>query len=181
MPISGQGWELLVERHGTHRHDGRARTCGAYRVFLDGIATDLQGMMCESLGPGDNRVEGNGKRLEAGRYPLATQFGRRYMTQGYASADIAGREPMPGLLLMGTGNRTAIVLHPAHPPNLYLTSVGCLNPARPLAAHEEIDFFDSRARVLALIDSLRAFRPAAFAELRTTPIPGAAVVIEGEP
>ena len=63
MPISGQGWELLVERHGTHRHGGRARTCGAYRVFLDGIATDLQGMMCESLGPGDNQVEGNGKRF----------------------------------------------------------------------------------------------------------------------
>lgn len=181
MPISGQGWELLVMRHEVQRHAGRARTCGAYRLFLDGVATGLQGMMCESLGPGDNNVAGSGRRLEAGRYPLATQFGRRYVTSGYVAAGIAGREPMPGLLLTGTGNRTAIVLHPAHPPNLYLTSVGCLNPTRTLAAHEEIDFFDSRARVLALIDSLESFAPAAFAMPRSTPIPGAAVVIEGEP
>jgi hypothetical protein len=181
MPVSGKGWELLVQRQLVQRREGRARTCGAYRLFLDGVATGLAGMMCESIGPGDNRVAGNGRRLEAGLYPLSTHFGRRYATTGYSTDALSGSEPMPGLLLTETGNRTAIVLHPAHPPNLYLTSVGCLNPTRPLAPEADIDFFDSRARVLALIESLRAFAPAAFAEPRTTPTPGAWVVIEGEP
>jgi hypothetical protein len=181
MPIGGAGWELLVERQVVHRHDVRARTAGAYRVFRDGRPTDIAGMMCESLGPGDNAVPDTGLRLAPGTYPLSTHFGQRYRTIGYAVAEIAGIEPMPGFLLTGTGNRTAIVLHPAHPPTLYLSSVGCLNPTRPLPASAEIDFFESRARVIALIDSLRAFAPQAFIPAENTPIPGASVVIEGEP
>jgi hypothetical protein len=181
MPITGAGWELLVERQVIHRHGARARTAGHYRLFRDGRRTRLAGMMCESLGPGDNEVPDTGLRLAPGTYPLSTHFGQRYRTIGYAIAEIAGLEPMPGFLLTGTGNRTAIVLHPAHPPTLYLSSVGCLNPTRPLPPTEEIDFFESRARVIALIDSLRAFAPAAFEVLENTPIPGASVIIEGEP
>jgi hypothetical protein len=172
---------LLVERQLVHRHGDRARTAGEYRVFRDGRPTGLAGMMCESLGPGDNAVPDTGLRLAPGTYPLSTHFGQRYRTIGYAVAEIAGIEPMPGFLLTGTGNRTAIVLHPAHPPTLYLSSVGCLNPTRPLPASHDIDFFESRARVIALIDSLRAFAPAAFIPAENTPIPGASVVIEGEP
>jgi hypothetical protein len=89
--------------------------------------------------------------------------------------------PMPGLLLKGTGQRTAILIHPGHPPKLYLSSIGCLNPTRPLGKNDSMEFFESRARVIALIDSLRAFSPESFHDGRPMPIPGAFVVIDGEP
>jgi hypothetical protein len=88
---------------------------------------------------------------------------------------------MPGLLLMETGNRTAILIHPGHPPKLYLSSIGCFNPTKPLGKDDDMEFLESRTRVLALIDSLRAFNPASFQRSRPTPIPDAAVVIDGEP
>ncbi|TAW04056.1 peptidase S8/S53 subtilisin kexin sedolisin, partial [Rhizobium ruizarguesonis] len=92
-----------------HISSGRKRTYGSYKVTVNGRAADgLSGFMCESKGPGDNKQRGNGKRVEAGTYPLWTQFGR-YKTLGYSTdATTAGANPMPGLLLRGTGNRIGI-------------------------------------------------------------------------
>jgi hypothetical protein len=182
MPISGQGWELLVSRQGLQRNDGKARTYGSYQVHLNGApVAGLSGNICESIGPGDNSHADNGKRIEQGQYPLWTQFGR-YRSIGYADeAAGAGAEPMPGVRLEGTGARTAILIHPGHPPTLYLSSVGCLNPTNPLTADENMNFWDSRGRVIAIIDSLRQFAPTAFAHEVVTRIPGAFVVIDGEP
>src|SRR5262249_35092079 len=73
----------------------------------------------------------------------------------------AGSSPMPGLRLKGTGNRTGILIHPGHPPDLYLSSTGCFNPTRALSAGHTINFWDSRARVIGLIDNLRSFSPRA--------------------
>ena len=89
--------------------------------------------------------------------------------------------PMPGLLLKETGQRTAILIHPGHPPKLYLSSIGCLNPTNPLGKNDNMEFFESRARVIALIDSLHAFSPESFRAGRPMQIPGAFVVIDGEP
>ena len=50
-----------------------------------------------------------------------------------------------------------------------------------LGKDDDMEFFESRARVLALIDSLRTFSPDSFRNNRPTPIPDAAVVIDGEP
>jgi hypothetical protein len=182
MIIAGRGWELLVERLSVHVSGESRRTYGRYQVYSDGRADPaLAGFMCECIGPGDNAVPGTGRRIEPGRYPLTTQFGR-YRTIGY-SQDLttAGLDPMPAVRLEETGNRVAILIHPGHPPNLYLSSVGCLNPTGPLASDQPMDFWESRARVIALIDDLRAFSSEAFKSETNTPIDGAVVVVVGEP
>jgi len=183
MPLSGSGWELMVERLEMHTHEDQRRTYGRYRVFVDGKPAGIDGFMCESHGPGDNLTPENGKRVEAKRYPLFTHFGR-YRTIGYADESAApGADPMPALRLEDTGARTGILIHPAYPPRtkLYLASVGCLNPAADLAAHEDNDFWESRRRTIELIDSLKAFSPGSFVADESVAVPGAAVIIEGEP
>jgi hypothetical protein len=180
--ITGRGWELLVERLRLHVAAGRRRTFGRYQVYRDGVAAPSHaGFICECAGPGNNAVADTGLRIEPGRYPLTTQFGR-YRTIGY-SEDLGepGLDPMPAFRLEDTGRRVAILVHPGHPPDLYLSSVGCLNPTGPLAADQAMDFWESRARVIALIDDLRTFAPLAFASQVNTPIDAASVVIVGEP
>lgn len=183
MPILGDGWELHVQRLGLHASGGRTRTYGRYNVSLNGRSVPgLHGFVCECPGPGDNAVPGNRKRIEPGRYPLATHFGASYCTDGYASDLInPGALKMPGLLLGETGNRTAILVHPGHPPDRFLSSVGCLNLTRALAPDELMEFWESRARVIALIESLRRHAPASFRYAVSTPIRNAWVVIDGEP
>lgn len=183
MAIGGTGWELRVQRLGLHSLGEQTRTYGTYQVYRDGNAVlQLAGYTCECIGPGDNSVPGNAKRIEQGRYPLLTQFGENYRSIGY-SADLTtpGTRKMPALLLGDTDRRTAILIHPGHPPNLFLSSVGCLNLTRALKSDDVMDFWESRERVIALIDSLRDHAPAAFVRERITPIPDAWVVIEGEP
>jgi hypothetical protein len=182
MSLSGEGWELRVERLIVHAAGDARRTYGRYQVYRNGRADPaLSGFMCECIGPGDNAVPGTGRRIEPGRYPLTTQFGR-YRTTGY-SQDLttAGLDPMPSVRLEATGNRIAILIHPGHPPNLYLSSVGCLNPTGPLSPDQPMDYWESRARVIALIDDLRSFAPGAFAAEINTVIPSAGVVVVGEP
>lgn len=183
MPISGNGWELLVSRHRVQRSGAQARTYGTYQTFLDGNdIAGLSGWVCECIGPGDNRQADNGKRIETGGYPLHTHFGDLYQSVGYSTdLQTPGSSPLPGLRLEGTGQRYDILIHPARPPTLYLSSVGCLNLTGPLGDSDTMDFWDSRARVIALIDSLRLFAPAAFTATENTRIPDAWVVVEGEP
>jgi len=184
MPISGQGWEFHVVRLGLHKSGRQVRTYGEYQVYLNGQKIDtLSGHVCECTGPGD-LVSESGNRVKQGRYPLSTQF-HKYVTIGY-SEDLhtPGKKPMPAILLEGTEPRDGILIHPAHPPpawKLYISSIGCLNPTDPLDPAERMDFWDSRRRVIALIDDLRRFAPAAFQHNRNTPIPGAWAVIDREP
>lgn len=182
MPISGTGWELHLKRLGMHKSGAKQRTYGAYQVYIDGNPEpSLAGFICERLGPGDNATAGNGKRIEAKTYPLWTQFGQ-YRSIGYSTDEEApGDPPMPAILLLGTGRRTGILIHPAHPPNLYLSSVGCLNPTREIGREDLIDFWDSRRRVIALLESLKAFAPSAFEHEVSTRIKNASIVVEGEP
>src|SRR3954453_18188539 len=88
---------------------------------------------------------------------------------------------MPGVRLEATGNRRGILIHPGHPPKLYLSSIGCFNPTDPLSSNQNMNFWDSRERVIALIDSLRNFAPAAFQHQSMTRIEKATAVVEGEP
>ena len=182
MPITGRGWELHVNRLGLQRHGRVTRTYSSYQAHRDGVAiATLFGHICECTGPGDN-VHKAAKRIEAGRYPLSTQFGKRYRSMGFSmDTHTPAVLPMPGLLLKETGKRTAILIHPGHPPKLYLSSIGCLNPTNPLGKNDNMEFFESRARVIALIDSLHAFSPESFRAGRPMQIPGAFVVIDGEP
>jgi hypothetical protein len=182
MPISGLGWELLIERLALHGNGQQVRTYGRYCLFVDGRRAGLDGFMCESAGPGDNVTPESGRRIAVGTYPLYSQFGQ-YRSTGYSTSRIAGEPPLPALRLADRGTRVGILIHPAYPPKakLYLASVGCLNPAGPLAPDEDNEFWDSRARTIALLDSLIGFAPAPFAAGRNTMVPDAMVVIEGEP
>jgi hypothetical protein len=183
MPIIGRGWELCVERLGLHKRDELQRTYGRYAVFVDGVPSGLSGYMAETIGPGDNSMADNGRRIEAGRYPLTTHY-RSFVTAGYSlSSSVLADPPMPAIRLLETNKRTGILIHPVYLPEakLYVASVGCLNPTSAVTPEQNIDFWDSRARVIALIESLRAFQPEAFAVTSPTAIDGAAVVIDGEP
>jgi hypothetical protein len=88
---------------------------------------------------------------------------------------------MPAIRLEGTGNRDGILIHPGHPPNLYLSSIGCLNPTNSLEPDETMNFWDSRIRVIQMIDDLRNFAPNAFQHEGMARIADAWAVIDGEP
>jgi hypothetical protein len=174
-------WELRIERLGMHQRGARLRTYGRYQVWKNGVADPaLQGFMCETPGPGDNMHPGNAKRIEAGTYPLWTQFGS-YRSIGYAAGGTPGQKPMPAIALAATGRRSGILIHPAHPPNLFLSSIGCFNPSGPLGSAQSMDFFDSRSRVVALLESLKAYAPQAFAHEVMTRIGSAVAIVSGEP
>lgn len=114
MPIQGGGWELHVRRQGVQTRGERHRTIGTYEIFHDGVPAGLSGTSVESKGPGDNNIRGNGRRVEAGIYPLATQDGNHYVTIGFLVSDDPDETPKPGLELLRTGRRTEILVHPGH-------------------------------------------------------------------
>jgi hypothetical protein len=177
-------WELQVKRLGVQRRGQHVRTYSAYQVVIDGTpVTNLSGHICECPGPGDNTAHGRKEhlRIHEGRYSLSTQFGDHYVSVDFTDD---AKFPMPGFRLLGTEVRTDILVHPGHPPTLYLSSIGCLNPTKPLKANQNMDFKESRTRVIALLESLRQHDPAAFADDKvgdSTPIAKAFVVITGEP
>jgi len=199
MPITGHGFEFHVQRVGLHRRGDDVRTYGSYQVFIDGspapprAGVPLGGFVCETIGPGKNHPVNNGLRIEAGRYPITTQFGK-YVSIGYSTnTHIAAQPHMPAVALFPVGERVGILIHPGHPadagdpPFSFLSSVGCFNLTKPLQPADDMEFFESRARVIALIDSLTDFAPGAFHDAAghpiksNTPIPGAFLVVDGEP
>jgi len=178
------GWLITVRRLAQHHSGGKSRTYGRYETFIDGKPiAGLSGFVCEAIGPGDNKTLNNGKRIEAGRYPLFTHWrGEKYASVGYAlDTATPGALKMPAIRVGETEARTDILIHPGHPPTPYLSSVGCFNLTAPLQPTEEMEFWESRARVVALLDSLRAFAPEAFTAEDITRIPNAWLVVEGEP
>jgi hypothetical protein len=190
MPISGEGWEILINRTATQKRgwDGKVRTIGTYQVFHDGaeaagtIPVDgkdvrLFGTTAESPGPSQNDKradEGFPTRIVAKRYPMQTSGGPTYVTSGFR-ADLEIAAPMPGLELKETGRRTDILIHPGK--NEFLSSVGCINLCTSLRnAEEPIDYPGSRRRVIALIEDMKAFLGGLPGPDR--PIPNAFVVVD---
>jgi hypothetical protein len=180
MPITGKGWELHVMRQSVQERRGRSRTIGAYQIFHDGAPqANLAGTSVETKGPGDNKVRGNGRRIDAGIYPLATHAGAHYVTIGYLASRDPDQTPKPGLEVRNTGNRTEILVHPGHG---FLASIGCLNLTMGLPdGNTDIPFVDSRDRVIATIDDLKAFTGTGFPHHNGQPIENAFLVIDGEP
>jgi hypothetical protein len=180
MPIQKSGWELLITRLREDKRNAKRRTVGQYQVFHDGKAVlGLAGMCAETRGPGDNSRAGNHKRIEAGRYPLRTQGGRKYVTYGYQHSTSVAKIPRPGIAVDHTNKRTAILIHPGRG---FLSSIGCINPAKSLAgSRADINFVDSRKRLIAIIEDMKAFIGDAFPARNGRPIPNAALVIDGEP
>lgn len=184
MPITGSGWEFHIVRKTEQRRasDGKRRTVGTYQVYHDGVRQTrarMSGQVAETRGPGANRPAGNNRRVEAGRYPLYTQDGTRYVTIGYRESESPSVIPKPGLELKSTGERSEILIHPGVG---FLASIGCINPCTSLPnAAEPIDFAPSRKRVIALIEDLKSYVGAQFPTRNGRRIPNAYVVIDGEP
>lgn len=183
MPIKGQGWELHLVRKEEQKRpgDGKRRTVGRYQVYHDGQKAKgwwASGMTAESRSPGDNKTAGNGLRVEAGTYPLATQMGSKYVTLAYSPSLSPRVYPKPGIELLKTGARQEILIHPGIG---FLASIGCINLCTSLPGPlEYIDYERSRERVIAVIDDMKAFI-AKFPTKNGFAIPGATVVIDGEP
>jgi hypothetical protein len=169
-------WELRLTRSGEQARGAKSRTVGRYQVFHDGAAVPaLSGATAETRGPGANAPVGNNRCIAAGTYNLHIQSGAKYATIGFTSNVNPVALRRPGLLLLPTGARVGILIHPARG---FLWSVGCINPATSLAsASSDIDFNDSRTRIIALIDDLKAFLGPAFPTGAGARIPGATVVI----
>jgi hypothetical protein len=182
MPIKGEGWEFHVVRKSVQKRasDGKKRTIGTYAVFHDGKPVPgLSGTTAESRGPGDNQVPGNGKRIEPGRYPLATQAGTKFVTHNFTGNLNQAALPRPGVELLKTGARSEILIHPGMG---FLASVGCINLAKSLPNPEEkISFLGSRTRTIAIIEDLKAFLGSKFPGTNGKSIPNAFAVIDGEP
>jgi hypothetical protein len=180
MPIAATGWEIHIVRKSEQVRGARRRTVGTYKVFHDGTAVaGLSGTVAETRGPGDNSTPGNNRRIEAGRYPISTQDGEKYVTIGFTANRNPSAVPRPGLELNSTGRRSEILIHPGRG---FLSSVGCINPCTSLPnADEDIGFDGSRNRTIALIEDLKAFLSGSFPSRNGRKIPNAFVVIDGEP
>jgi len=180
MPITGQGWEILIERKTVQKRssDGKIRTVGRYQIFNDGNpVANLSGTTAESRGPGDNSVKG--VRIAEGSYPLAAQDGSKYATIGFNPSSNQTALRRPGVELLKTGSRSEILIHPGIG---FLASIGCINLCKILPdASEPISFAGSRSRVIAMIDNMRDFLGADFPTHDGRPIKRAFAVIEGEP
>lgn len=166
-------WELTIQRLAHDERDGRVRTYGSYSLAIGGVPQPtIAGSTCEAPGPGDNGREGKDRRrAREGRYPLCFHWTARYRTCGFED-DPEGRalHPLPCIefLLPEPRIRTGLLIHPAHPSeagarreglfsDLFLSSIGCVNLTSAISPDQEMDYADSRARVLAILASLDGF------------------------
>jgi peptidoglycan L-alanyl-D-glutamate endopeptidase CwlK len=180
------GFVIYVKRSAVQQRNGKpfARTIGYYQAFynrepIPGVA----GVTVERQGPGDNTKNGDhrDRRIKSGTYPLSAHAGAsgKYATYRYAVAGSAQHRPWPCLRVDGTKARTGILIHCA---GGYAMTVGCINLAGDLPdASTNIDFADSRKRVIALIDSMKEHLGRKFPTRNNTKIEDALLVIEGEP
>ena len=182
MPISGHGWELHIVRSVEQDNGAARRTVGRYQVFHDGVAqtgASMSGTTAEAEGPGANHPANNGKRIEAGRYPIFTHPPGEYCTWGYSASDAESAGPKPSLELKDTGDRTEILVHPG---SGFLRSVGCFNLCTSLPnADEPITYRSSRRRVIAVINDAKNYVGVAFPTVNGKVVPNAFVVVDGEP
>jgi uncharacterized FlgJ-related protein len=177
------GYVIRVRRQRTEQRRGKgARTVGKYEVFFRGQkVSGLEGIVLEACGPGDNTATGTARhcRVEAETYPLGAHSSVKYATQGYTANPTPFAKTRPAIRLDKTGYRSGILMHPG---GGFLSSIGCLNLSRPLSGpNDDIDYPDSRSRVIAIIEDMRAKLGTAFPSRSWTTIPNAWMVIEGEP
>jgi hypothetical protein len=164
-------------------------------VVLDGVSIQgLSGFVAEAPGPGDNGIGGKDRlRIKQGTYGLKPHRSDRYRTTGYETNLALGpAHPMPAVEISGEAmdQRTDVLIHPGHPAepghsgseiqsDLFLSSIGCLNLTGPLNRDQDMDWSESRRRVIAVLDSLAVWDGRN--THRERPFAGARIVIVGEP
>ncbi|WP_441233936.1 hypothetical protein [Bradyrhizobium sp. 930_D9_N1_4] len=163
-PTDTKGYVLCIDRIRTEQRKGMgyARTVGIYQAYFDGKKIpEISGMVCERQGPGDNTKVGQNEhqRLKAGTYRLFTHAGasQKYSTHNYTKSTVPGATARPCLRVADTGVREGVLIHPAQG---YLWSIGCLNLTAPVSnAQDNINYAESRRRVIALIDNMAVTQP----------------------
>jgi hypothetical protein len=187
QPPDIDGFVICIERRATQARSGKAfrRTVGEYQAFFNRQPiADLHGNAVERQGPGDNTSTGvaGHRRLTQGMYPLFTHAGgsNKYRTFGFANPGGLQRRPWPSIRVGNTDARSGVLIHCAAG---FLMSIGCIN----LTGHDlesggdDIEYFDSRARVIGLIQSMKSHLGSSFPSSNNTRIANAALVIRGEP
>ncbi|MBX9843222.1 MAG: hypothetical protein K2Z80_15580 [Xanthobacteraceae bacterium] len=156
------GYVICVSRRRKDSRSGNHRTVGVYQAFFNKVPIDnIKGTAVEPKGPGDNDQSGvaSHARLEAGYYPLFTHErpNQKYRTLNYAATGNVKSRPWPSVRIEDTGSRSGVLIHCA---GGFMMSIGCVNLASALpAANSDIQFDDSRKRVIALIDSMKTKLP----------------------
>jgi hypothetical protein len=185
-PPNQDGYVLCINRVRTERRAGRPfdRTIGFYQAFFNNQPiSEISGVTVERQGPGDNSQTGvaQHRRIEAGSYPLFTHAGAngKYRTMGFRTPAALGNRPWPSIRVGNTDQRSGILCHCA---GGYLMSIGCINLTGTLPdARADINFSDSHARVVALIQSIKKHLGGDFPTLNNTKIPKATLLIRNEP
>jgi hypothetical protein len=187
QPPDMDGYVICIERRAVQGRAGKTfkRTVGEYQAFFNRRPVpDIHGTAVERQGPGDNTGTGveQHRRLEAGTYPLFTHAGaaNKYRTLGFANPGGLQVRPWPSIRIGNTNARSGVLIHCAAG---YLMSIGCINlTGRDLRiGRDDIEFFDSRSRVIALIKSMKFSLGTGFPSSNNTKIASAALVIRGEP
>jgi hypothetical protein len=185
MQIPDSGFVVRVVRQRVERRLplGPTRTVGEYECFWRGKSLpELKGQIVESGGPGNNTDEIgdlNNRRIEEGIYRLAIHLTSKYRTFSYSHSNETKAKPRPAVALADTAEREGILIHPS---SGYLWSEGCLNPCSALLnADSNIDYRDSRQRVIRIIDAISTALGPRMPKNPEQLIPDACVVIEGEP
>jgi hypothetical protein len=191
LPGPGRdGYVVVINRIRTERRaaTGAVRTIGSYQAYFDRqLIPGIGGIAVERPGPGNNGLTGRASkaRLAAGLYPLFTHAsgvgpgGRvKYRTFGFSTAVNVASRPWPAVRVENTGSRSGILMHCA---SGFLMSIGCINLASRLqGAKANINFSDSRSRVIALIRSMQQ-NLTDFPTQNNQPVRNAFLKIIGEP
>jgi len=181
------GYVICIERRQVQSRAGKRfkRTVSEYQAFFDRQpVAGMNGKAVERQGPGDNSNAGviNHARLREGTYPLFTHAGERnrYRTFGFANPGGLQSRPWPSIRVGSTGSRSGVLIHCAAG---FLMSTGCINLTGKVLklARDDIEFFDSRSRVIGLIQNMKSLLGAKFPSSNNVKIPDATLVIRGEP
>jgi hypothetical protein len=104
---------LLIKRERQDKRNGKTRTVGKYQVFHDGLRLFRVYRAPLLSHPGQATIPGgNRRRVEAGKYPLRTQAGTKFVTLNYTKNTNPAAIPRPGLELAETNMRREILIHP---------------------------------------------------------------------
>jgi hypothetical protein len=187
------GYVIVINRIRTEKRastgaPGKIRTIGSYQAYFNRQKiAGLGGTTVEQHGPGDNSLNGRAhtSRIEAGSYPLFTHAGGvgsggrvKYNTFEFSRIASVTARPWPALRVEHTSNRSGILIHCA---SGFMMTVGCINLGSNLQnASSNINFSDSRNRVIALITSMQQNLPDFPTEINR-PILNAFLQIVGEP
>ena len=130
---------------------------------------------------GDNSSMGrqNRRRLQAGTYPLTTYAGAKYATIAYATNPLPSALRRPAIGLGSTGQRVGAAILPGAG---FPAAFGAIILSKPLSGPEaQIEYQDSRGRVIALIDAMQKKLGSDFPSKNGIRIPNAWIVVAGEP